>query len=298
MSEYFYSDELLREATNKLRKLNILTPELDCCLLLSYAANFSEKLYLHNKVLISKQQRELFYSILNERINGKPVSRILGYRHFWKNKFFINDFTLDPRADSETIIEAVLKKFDKSNMKAQILDLGAGSGALGLSIIDEMPNSRLLSLDKCHNALRQISFNAKKLNLSDRLETINLDWFDNDWKNQLKNKIDKSDLLKKSKFDIIVCNPPYIRSNDIKKLSKEVKNFDPLISLDGGKDGCASYKAIFGNLRIFLKSNGVCFLEIGFGTFNNVKKILDNFNFKIIHIHKDLNKIDRVLEII
>ena len=297
MSEYLYSDLLLIEASKKLRSFDILTPELDSSLLLSHAINHTEKLHIHNKILISKKQCEKFHSFINERIKGKPVSRIIGYRNFWKNDFLINDFTLDPRQDSEIIIDAALKKNNQNEANLQILDIGGGSGCLGLSLLDEVSKSVLLSLDKCPYAITQIMINAKRLKLDKRVETIKVDWFENNWENKVKEKTIKNNLFIKDKFDIIVCNPPYIKSKDIAKLSKEVKYYDPLISLDGGNDGCSSYEAIIRNLRSLLACTGTCFMEIGYDSLEKVKNILSDFDFKIIDLHKDLNNIDRVLEI-
>ena len=297
MSKYLYSDEILINASNELKKFNFLTPELDASLLLSHASSYHEKIYTHNKILISKPQLNIFNSLLAERIKGKPISRILGYRHFWKRKFLINKHTLDPRADSEIIVEAVLKKINNNLEKIQILDLGAGSGCLGLSLIDEIPNSFLLCLDKCSKALGQIILNAEKLEVIKRVEVMRLDWFKKNWVKDIKNKSDKSNLFHKDKFNIIVCNPPYIKSKDISKLAIEVKNYDPLISLDGGNDGCDAYRAILSNLKSLLDYGGTCYLEIGYDSLDNVKNIIKKSNLKIIKVLKDYNNIERVLEI-
>ena len=297
MSKYLYSNEILLEASKKLKKFNILSPELDASLLLSHAVNYDGKLYPHNKILISKSQFNTFNSFLEARIKGKPVSRILGYKNFWKKKFLINKFTLDPRPDSEIIVEAVLNKISCKLDKTQILDIGAGSGCLGLSLIDEMPNASLLSLDKCKKALSQIILNAENLNVFNRVEVMKLDWFRTNWEKNVKIKAGNSNLFAKDKFKIIVCNPPYIKSKDINKLDVEVKNYDPLISLDGGNDGCVSYRAILGNLSSLLDNDGTCFLEIGYNSLGNIKKIINKFNFNVIKVHKDYNNIDRVLEI-
>lgn len=297
MSKYFYSNEVLFEASKKLKKFNILSPELDASLLLSHATNYYGKLYSHNKILISKSQLNSFNSLLEARIKGKPVSRILGYKNFWKKTFLINKFTLDPRPDSEIIVESVLNKVRNKLEKTQILDVGAGSGCLGLSLIDEMPNSSLLSLDKCTKALSQIILNARNLNVLNRVEVMKIDWFRKNWEKNVKIKAGSSNLFYKDKFKIIVCNPPYIKSEDIIKLDIEVKKYDPLISLDGGNDGCDSYRAILSNLSSLLDNNGTCFLEIGYNSLDNVKKIIKKFNFNIIKVYKDYSNIERVLEI-
>ena len=107
----------------------------------------------------------------------------------------------------------------------------------------------------------------------------------------------KEKLFSKNKFDIIVCNPPYIKSSDIEKLQTEVKNYDPLVSLDGGIDGCDSYRAIFKDLRELLAIDGVCFFEIGYDLLENIKIILKEFNLNLIKVHKDFYGHSRVIEI-
>ena len=104
-------------------------------------------------------------------------------------------------------------------------------------------------------------------------------------------------MFSKNKFDVIVCNPPYIKSSEIKKLQGEVKYYDPLISLDGGIDGCDSYRAIFKDLRELLSIDGMCFFEIGYDLLDDIKNILKDFNLNLIKVHKDLQGHNRVIEI-
>ena len=226
MDNYFNSKELLIEGIKKLQHRKILNSELDARILLSYAVNSQNTIYIHNDILISKKEKNKFYDYLDERIQGKPVSRIVGLRNFWKNKFLINQYTLDPRPDTELIIDIVLKKYS-NNDRIQVLDLGSGSGCIGLSIIDEIKNSSLLSLDICNLALEQVTINAKRLNLSKKLHCAQINWLENTWIEKINLIVKNKKLYSKTKFDVIVCNPPYIKSLDIEKLQTEVKNYDP-----------------------------------------------------------------------
>ena len=297
MSDFFNSKELLIDGISKLKFYNIPTPEVDARILLSYAINNQNIIYFHNEISISKNEKNKYYDYLDKRIKGKPVSRILGLRNFWKNSFIINKYTLDPRPDTEVIIDVVTKTYRNSINHIQILDLGAGSGCIGLSIIDDLKNGSLLSLDKCKKSLEIVNVNAKRLNLMHQLQTIQINWFEDSWVEKIKLITKNKKLFSKIKFDIIVCNPPYIKSSEIKKLQSEVKNYDPLVSLDGGIDGCDSYRSIFRDLRELLSIDGICFFEIGYDLLDDIKSILKEFNLNLIRVHKDLQGHNRVIEI-
>ncbi len=297
MGDFLNSKELLLNGIRKLKLNKITTPEIDARILLSRAINSKSNIYMHNDILISKKDKKIFYSYLDKRIKGKPVSRIVGSRNFWKNNFIINKYTLDPRPDTEIIVDAVTKTYRNSTDSIQVLDLGSGSGCIGLSIIKEIKNGSLLSLDICKQALEVLNINAKRMKLSNRLYHGKINWFENRWIDNVKLITKNEKLFKKNKFDIIVCNPPYIKSSEIEKLQTEVKDYDPRISLDGGKDGCDSYRAILEDLKEILAENGSCFFEIGYDLLENIKIILKKFNFKLIRIHKDFNGQSRVLEI-
>jgi len=297
MGNFFNSKELLIDGINKLQLSKIPMPELDARILLSYAINYQDIIYMHNDISIYKNKKNKFYDYLNKRIQGKPVSRIVGSRNFWKKNFLINKYTLDPRQDSEVIVDIVTKTYSNSNKHIQILDLGAGSGCIGLSIIDDLKNSSLLSLDICKKALEQVNINAKRLNLSKKLHYAQINWFEKTWIQNIKLITENEKLFSKNKFDIIVCNPPYIKSSEIKKLQIEVKNYDPLISLDGGIDGFDSYKAILKDLFLLFSFYCLCFMEIGFDMLEDIKIILKESNLNLIKVYKDFQGHSRVLEI-
>ena len=297
MVDFFNSKELLIDGISKLRSSKIPNPETDARILLSHAINYQNSIYMHNNISISKKDKNKFYCFLDKRIQGKPVSRILGSRNFWKNNFLINKYTLDPRPDSEVIIDVLTKTFYNSSKHFQVLDLGSGSGCIGLSLIDEIKNTSLLSVDICKQSLEILNKNANRLNLMNKLHCAQINWFEKTWIENIKIITQNEKLFSKNKFDIIVCNPPYIKSSDIEKLQIEVKNHDPLVSLDGGIDGCDSYRAIFKDLRELLAIDGVCFFEIGYDLLDNIKIILQEFNLNLIKVHKDFYGHSRVIEI-
>ena len=297
MVDFFNSKELLIDGISKLKSSKIPNPEIDARILLSYASNYQNTIYMHNDISISKKDKNKFFCYLDKRIQGKPVSRILGSRNFWKNNFLINKYTLDPRPDSEVIIDVLTKTFGNSSNHFQVLDLGSGSGCIGLSLIDEIKNTSLLSVDVCKQSLEILNKNANRLKLVNRLHCAKINWFENGWIESIKIITQNEKLFSKNKFDIIVCNPPYIKSSDIEKLQIEVKNYDPLVSLDGGIDGCDSYRAIFKDLRKLLAIDGLCLFEIGYDLLDNIKIILKEFNLNLIKVHKDFYGHSRVIEI-
>lgn len=297
MDDFFNSKDLLLDGISKLKSSKIPNPEIDARILLSYAINCQNTIYMHNDISISKKDKNKFYCFLDKRIQGKPVSRIIGSRNFWKNNFLINKYTLDPRPDSEVIVDVLIKTCKNSSSHFQILDLGSGSGCIGLSIIDEIKNASLLSVDICKQSLEILNKNANRLNLINKSHYAQINWFENTWIENIKIITQNEKLFPKNKFDIIVCNPPYIKSSEIEKLQTEVKNYDPLVSLDGGIDGCDSYRAIFKDLRELLAVGGLCLFEIGYDLLDNIKIILKEFNLNLTKVHKDFYGHSRVIEI-
>lgn len=202
-----------------------------------------------------------------------PIQKIFKKAYFYGLEFYVNNNVLTPRQDSEILIENALKENFNS-----CLDLCCGSGALGLAIKKNRPQTNLTLVDISPKALKVSKINVKKLNENAKIIKSNM--FD---------KI-------KDKFDLIVCNPPYIETKTIENLDNNVKKFDPKISLDGGVDGLKFYKIIYENLDNYLNSGGVCFLEIGY----NQGSLVDLFKqrFKNVSLIKDYNNLDRVIKIV
>ena len=273
----------------KLRKVGIETASLDCRLLLTKSIKKPKTLHNHEYINITNKEIKKFKYLIKERLAGKPVSRIINKRNFWKMEFKLNEATLDPRPDSETLIYAVLNHFINKLQPLKILDLGSGSGCLGLSLLDEYQNSKVSFFDTSQKSLEIVKNNSLKFGLSERSKFLHLNWKDDNWDTTLI-KIEND-----TKFDIIISNPPYIPTDDIKKLQKEVKEYDPPIALDGGKDGMDAYKLIIPKLRNLIKTDGKIFLEIGKGQENCVSKIGIEHGLKLIELQKDLSGVNRVI---
>ena len=280
---------IIKPEIEKLIKSGSETAILDSRVLLAHALCLTKSIYTHENINISKKQISDFQKLIAERQNGKPVSRIIKKKNFWKREFEINKDTLDPRPDSEVIIEYFFKHNKDKFTELKILDLGAGSGCLGLSLLDEYYNSKVSFLDVSKKSLQAVKLNSLKFNIYERTRLINLDWRLSNWDHKLL------DIEKNVKFDAIVTNPPYIPSDEINLLQKEVKYYEPFIALDGGKDGLDAYKFIFRKLSKLLKLNGKIFVEIGQNQEESVCKIgLDNA-FSPIDYGRDLSGIIRVI---
>lgn len=201
-------------------------------------------------------------SYIHRRLNGEPVSRIRGWREFWGLRFAISDATLDPRPESEHLVEAVLSVLrgqEREQIPSVILDLGTGSGCLLLSLLSELPYARGLGIDKAIAAIHTASANARALNLDDRAFFIQGDW---------------ADMLAAQSVDGVIANPPYIRKNDIAKLSREVCVYDPVIALDGGEDGMDAYRSLIPHLPHVLKHGGFFAFEVGEGQHEPVMRLI------------------------
>ena len=283
---------LIKLEVNKLKILGFKTASLDCRLLLSKILKKANPVYTHEQVNISKNQITNFQTLVKQRQKGKPVSRILNKRNFWKREFMLDEETLDPRPDSEILIEAVLKHFPNKTQSLKILDLGSGTGCLGLSLAEEYENSLITFSDVSKQSLEIVKKNSLQFGLKARLKYINLDWCTHDWDIKLLNYEEKAT------FDIIVSNPPYIPSNEIKFLETEVKDYDPYLALDGGKDGLNAYRSIIPRLKNLVKPDGRIFVEIGKGQENLVSEIAFQHGLLSIEYKRDLSDIIRVITFI
>jgi release factor glutamine methyltransferase len=203
-----------------------------------------------------------FEKLIARRANNEPLAYILKYKEFWSKDFFVDRNTLIPRPETELLCENIIKLFKKKNL--YILDIGTGSGCIILSILTEIKKAKGVGIDISRKAIEVARKNTSKLGLNDRVKFFN---------KPLENIYDY-------KFDLVVSNPPYIRSSDIKNLSEDVKRFEPKIALDGGKDGLDVIKKVIYKSKTILKRLGWLALEIGYGQHYKVSQILKKENFK------------------
>lgn len=224
---------------------------------------------------VSKQDEDKICSYINERVKGKPVSKIFNKAYFYGLQFFVDENVLSPRPETELLVDLALNEINvikKQNKNLKILDLCTGSGAIACAIKSNA-DVEVLAVDISDKALEVAKRNRKNLNCE--IDIV------------------KSNMFKNinGKFDIIVSNPPYIESTVCQNLDVEVKNYDPILALDGGADGLDFYRVIKDNLN-YLKPNGVLIMEIGYNQGESLKDLFKEYKVKIL---KDYNNLDRVV---
>lgn len=265
-----------------------ITPDdarLDARLLLAHALCRDEAVLPHEMLVSWDQNRvDKFAGLLLRRAKGEPVSRIRGWREFWSLRFDITAATLDPRPDSETLVEAALAWVASDREKElRLLDLGTGSGALLLACLSELTNARGIGIDISPGAVETATHNSEALGLAERADFRCADF--------------ASDQMDVGLFDIVLCNPPYIPSSDIEDLAPEVADFDPMSALDGGADGLVIWRAVLPAIQAVLTDGGHAFLEIGAGQGDDVAAIAAGVGLKTLARHRDLSGEIRCLEL-
>ena len=219
--------------------------------------------------------RVFWYAFLLKR--GMPVAKIIHSKWFYGLEFYTNIHTLDPRPDTETLVESVIHDCE-TNVPRRILDLGTGTGCIICALCKNIPETTGIAIDKSRAALRVAKKNIKKLDLKKQIKLKHADF---------------ACFKTNEKFDIIVSNPPYIKYGDTRV--NDGAKFDPKIALYAGNDGLGAYEVIAKNSIRLLKPNGKIYLEIGVGRSSQIIKIFEFFGWKFVRIEKDLSGINRVL---
>jgi release factor glutamine methyltransferase len=270
--------ELVAQTSGDLRGCGIESYVRDARALCAFALGIQpDQVSINANMGVTAPQQEVLLSLIKKRCERMPISRIIGSRLFWGRIFEINKYVLDPRGDTETLIALALEKPAK-----KILDLGTGTGNLAITLLCEWPEAYAIATDISSDALNVAKRNADSHKVTERLDFKESDWFENI----------------SSKFDLIVSNPPYISSDEIDELERDVKDYDPLIALSPGKDGLLAYRKIGRDAFSCLEVNGRLILEIGIFQGPEVTQILELFDFKQIETHKDLEGRDRVVSCI
>ena len=262
----------IKNACEELKKNKISSALLDSELLLSQIIKKDRKFILLNlDKKIDQIDQNRFKDLIIKRTKGKPLAYLTGIKSFWKYDFKINEKVLIPRPDTEIIIEQVLRIYKNKN-NINFLEVGIGSGCLGLSILKEKKSFRATGVDLSQDCIEICKYNANKLGVGDRIKLL---------------KSDVDNLIFR-KYDLLVSNPPYIKKFDLNRLDKGVKNFEPKLALDGGLDGLSVTKKVIKKSSDLLKTNGKLILEISYDQKELVKKMLNENNFFINNIVKDL----------
>ena len=264
------SNELIKIGEKELKINQIKTSKLDAEILLSSVFKKNrEEILINPPDKINVKMIELYKQLIKRRSQNEPIAYILKKKEFWSKDFEVGKGALIPRPETELMVEELVKIF--KNKSIFVLDVGTGSGCILISLLSELEKSKGIGIDISNLSILLAKKNVKKHNLTSKIKIE-------------KKKI--SDFYNK-KFDLIVSNPPYVKSNEIKWLDNDIKNFEPLIALDGGNDGLDVIKKVIYKAKEILKINGLLALEIGNGQYKNVSKILRKNNFIIKHKIKD-----------
>ena len=263
----------LFDAWQYLKKHNIESYKIDSEILLSFVLR-REKEYLisHDDEILNDSHMKSFYALLKKRSSNQPIAQIIGKKEFWGCDFFVNRSTLIPRPESETLIEETLKLFPNKDERLIFADFGAGTGCLGISLLNEYKNSKCFFVEKSLNAMKMIKKNAK--NISQRAI-----FFHQSWHN----------IFIKQKLDFIISNPPYISLQT--NLMDDVIKFEPHGALFAKNNGLKCYQDILQIASKFLKKNRYLIFEID----KNYEFIRVPINFQVIKIENDLLSLKRVM---
>jgi len=261
----------------KLKKNKIPNPEIDLRILLNYSRLFKNEIILSN-FNINKINIKKFNLMLNRRLANEPISKIINKKSFWKDDFYVNEFVLDPRPETEIIIEESNKFFNNKKSNLKILDIGTGSGAIAISLAREYENADILAIDISEDAIKVAYKNIKDKKLHNRIKLK-------------KTTIDDIN----ENFDLIVSNPPYLTKNELENISQEIRNFEPFVSLDGGEDGLSFYREFAKKIPQIMNSNAYFIIEIGAKQYYDCREIFSVSSLKFEKKTQDLQKKDRIM---
>lgn len=284
--------ELKQLGENKLAEHNeiISNPKQEAEDLLLYATKFTKaELFLKQKDEATETQKSVFLSAVGERIKGKPIAYITHKSEFFGNEFFVNEGCLIPRIDSEVLVEKAVETIKQQikdrqideNSEIKILDACCGTGCLGLSLANELKKLnqkfQLTLLDVSQSAIQVAKLNAQNLGIEAKFSISNVLYG-----------------LGFEKYNIILCNPPYIETRTIETLDKQVKDFEPRLALDGGEDGLKFYRKLATCMKKNMLQNAYAFLEIGYNQGKSISELFKNSGFDV-EIVKDYGNQDRVV---
>lgn len=271
--------EILKYGKEELIKNNIEDASIIAKELAEYIFKITRaQMIANNDMEFSKDQTDNYINSIKKISTGIPIQYITNNQEFMNLNFYVDENVLIPQPDTETLVEEVINEYKEK--KCEILDLCTGSGAIAISLAKYINESNIVASDISMKALQIAKLNAEKNLVRKKIEFIESDMF---------NKIYKDD------FDIIVSNPPYIKTKIIEKLDKQVKN-EPYIALDGGADGLKFYKIIIENAYKYIKNEGKVFLEIGYDQKNELINLFkENNHYENIYSKKDLGGNDRII---
>jgi release factor glutamine methyltransferase len=271
---------VLAEAAAALAKTGVEDPRRRARQLISSALGISRaELLMHPECRLDAAAIDRVRRFVGRVVAGEPPSRVLGRREFWGLDLALSDETLDPRPETETVVEAVLARITDRTKALQLLDLGTGTGCLLLALLSELPAATGVGVDRAAGAAATARRNAENLGLADRAR-----FFAGDWAAALAGQ-----------FEVIVANPPYVATGALADLPRDVSGYDPRAALDGGRDGLAAYRALAGGVGALLAAAGIFAAEIGAGQATGVTAIINEHGLRAEAIERDLAGIERCI---
>jgi release factor glutamine methyltransferase len=269
MPEAVTLNQAFAGAAAVLRRAGIAAPELDARLLLCHAAGLSHEAYAANAgAAVQPAVLARFAAAIGRRLEREPVSRITGIREFYGRSFAVGPEALDPRPDTETLIEAALALIERRGWRKKalaVLDLGTGTGCILITLLAELPHAQGVGTDLSPGALALAASNAERLGVAARASFVSADWLDGIG----------------GTYHLILSNPPYVTSGEIAGLAQEVAGYDPLLALDGGVDGLDAYRRIAARVPKVLAEGGSLLVEIGAGQAADVQDIVRAAGLKL-----------------
>jgi len=274
--------QVLDLATERLADAGIEQARHEARLLLAHVTGLSKFRQIADPDHpIEGSARSQFEALIARREKREPISHLTGEREFWSLPFSVSSAVLDPRPDSETLVEVALERFSDLDSECSVLDLGTGSGCLLLSFLKNRLQARGVGVDLSADALCIAARNAEQLGLSQRVQFIRGDW---------ATPLD-------GPFDLILCNPPYIKTADLTTLAVEVECYEPRAALDGGDDGLVAYRKIIPQLPRLMQSDSVILLEIGAGQANDIVELVNKYGLLVSQRYCDLAGTQRCLSV-
>lgn len=272
--------DVLRVAAEELRAADVPDAMIDARILAAAAFELSrEEMLLEPHRAVGRDAETRFRAMIDRRCTREPVARILGSREFRSLEFGLGTETLEPRPDSEAVVEMAVAYGRAFPGIVRILDLGTGTGCLLLSVLNELPQAAGVGSDIAGGAIETASQNAQSLGLADRARFVRTHWTDGI----------------EGPFDLILSNPPYITTAEIAGLAPEVAAYDPAAALDGGADGLNAYRALAPRISALLSPSGVAVLEIGAGQQDDVIPVFEASALRFVDTRRDLGGHARAL---
>ncbi len=260
-----------------LSKKNFDNPFIEIKALINNSRSVKNEIILSN-FDESNINVEVFKKSFERRLKLEPISKIFNKKDFWDFTFFVNHSVLDPRPETELIIDTAKKYLINKNQKYKIADLGTGSGCLAICLAKEFYNSNIVATDISKKALIVAKKNSSNLKTFKQIEFINCDWINNN-----------------ENFDLVVSNPPYLSKKEYENLSNEIKFYEPKLSLYGGTDGLDCYKKLAHHFKKIGHKNTIYIVEIGYNQKSQCIDIFRNSSLKCLEIIKDYQSHNRIL---